>query len=88
MVRVMPVAKQIVELWAIALANQQPKPDPITCISKFTDAGIRMQTFKDVHIYLRDCGTYGDFPDAIEIASRLFPAGGKARQAKTPRRHI
>ena len=84
----MPVAKQIVELWDIALANQQPKPDPMTCISKFTDAGIRMQTFKEVHIYLRDCGTYGGFPDAIEIANRLFPVGGKARQAKIPRRPI
>ena len=52
MVRVLPVAKEIVELWDIAIANQQPKPDPLTCISKFTDAGIRLQTFKDVHIYL------------------------------------
>ena len=88
MVRVLPVANQIVELWDIAFANQQPKPDPMTCIGKFTDAGIRMQTFKNVHIYLRDCGTYGNFPDAIEIANRLFPVGRKARQAKIPRRHI
>ena len=50
MVRVLPVANQIVELWDIAMANQQPKPDPMTCIGKFTDAGIRLQTFKDVHI--------------------------------------
>ena len=84
MVRVLPVANQIVELWNIAIANQQPKPDPLTCIGKFTDAGIRLQTFKDVHIYLKDCRKYGDFPDAIEIASRLFPAGGKVRQAKSP----
>ena len=77
MVRVLPVAKEIVELWDIAVANQQPKPDPLTCISKFTDAGIRLQTFKDVHIYLRDCRKYGDFPDAIEIAGKLFPRGQK-----------
>ena len=42
MLRVMPVANQIVELWNIAIANQQPNPDPLTCISKFTDAGIRL----------------------------------------------
>ncbi len=77
MYRVKPVAEQVVQLWNIAIAKQQPKPDPVSCIRKFIDAGFRLPSFKDLHIYLKDCRKYGDFPDAREIALKLFPRGKK-----------
>ena len=84
MVRVLPVAKQIVELWDIAIANQQPKPDPMTCIGKFTDAGIRMQTFKNVHIYLRDCGDLWKLPRRHRNRQQALPPRQKGRRVRRP----
>ena len=68
-----PVVDQITELWNIALANKQPKPDPLSCVRKVADAGFRLNTFTALHVYLEDCSYYGDFPDVREIVQRLFP---------------
>ena len=58
----------------------------MTCISKFTDAGIRMQTFKNVHIYLRDCGLMETSPTPSKSQ-----AGSSLPEVKSagpnPRRH-
>ena len=70
-------ADQIVELWNIALAKGQPRPDPVSCIKKFIDAGLRMPGFKAVLTYLKDIKTYGGFPEAGAMAEMLFPPGKK-----------
>ena len=70
-----PVVDQITELWNIAIANKQPKPDPLSCVRKVADAGFRLPTFTALHVYLEDCRYYGDFPDIREIVQRLFPPG-------------
>ena len=72
-----PVTDQITELWNIAVAKEKPKPDPISCIKKIADAGFRITSLKALHIYLKDCRYYNEFPDAQEIAARLFPPGKK-----------
>ena len=74
--RVRPIADQITELWNIAIAKQQPKPDPITCISKFIDNGIGLPTFTALHTYLKDCRKYGDIPEPRKSSKRSsLPAG-------------
>ena len=72
-----PVANQIIELWNIAVAKEKPKPDPISCVKKVVDAGFRITSLKAFHIYMKDCRYYDEFPDAREIADRLFPPGKK-----------
>lgn len=68
-----PVTDHIAELWNIAVAKKKPKPDPIFCIKKIADAGFRITSLKALHIYLKDCRYYNEFPDAQKIAARLFP---------------
>ena len=68
-----PVTNQITELWAIAVAKEQPKPDALSCVRKVVAAGFRLHTFTALHIYLKDCRKYGDFPNHEEIVARLFP---------------
>ena len=70
-----PVADKIVNLWDIATAKKQPKPNPLLCIQKVVKAGFRLDTFKALHIYLEDCRRYGGFPDAGEIINKLLPPG-------------
>ena len=70
-----PVTDRIAELWNIAIDKKKPKPDPVSCIRKIADAGFRVTTFKDLHIYLKDCRYYNWFPAAQEIANHLFPPG-------------
>ena len=72
-----PVADEIVSLWDIAVSKRQPKPDPLTCVQKVAKAGFRLQTFKDLHIYIEDCSRYGGFPDAWEIINKLLPPSEK-----------
>ncbi len=68
-----PVANKIVNLWDIATAKKQPKPDPLLCVHKAVKAGFRLHTFTALHVYLEDCQRYGGFPDANEIINRLLP---------------
>ena len=49
-----PVTNQITELWAIAVAKEQPKPDALSCVRKVVAAGFRLHTFTALHIYLKD----------------------------------
>ena len=71
--RLRPVADQICQLWAIAVAKKQPTPDPLSCIHKVVDAGFRLQTITTLHVYLEDCCRYGAFPDADKIINKLLP---------------
>ena len=75
--RLRPIADQIVELWNIAVANKQPKPSPIFCVRRVAEAGFRLQTYLALHIYIENCQRYGRFPDAGEVADKLFPPGSK-----------
>ncbi len=75
--RLRPVVDQIAELWNIAVAKKQPKPDLLTGVRKIADAGFRLPTFTALPTYYKDCRKYGDFPDANEIADKLFPRGQK-----------
>ena len=34
-----PAANQTAQLWAIAVAKKQPKPNPLSCVYKVVDAG-------------------------------------------------
>ena len=68
-----PVAQKIVNLWDIATAKKQPKPNPLLCVQKVVKAGFRLQTLKALHIYIEDCRRYGGFPDADEIINKLLP---------------
>ena len=72
--RLKPVANQIVELWNIAVAKKQPKPSPLFCVRKVADAGFRLTTFNALHSYIEDLRTYGGSPDANIIAEKLFPS--------------
>ena len=82
--RVRPIADQTTELWNIAIAKQQPKPDPISCISKFIDNGIGLPTFTVLNTYLKDCRKYGDIPDAKGIVKKIFPPGRKVNLSSIP----
>ena len=82
--RVRPIADQITELWNIAIAKQQPKPAPISCISKFIDNGIGLPTFTVLNTYLKDCRKYGDIPDAKGIVKKIFPPGRKVNLSSIP----
>ena len=79
-----PVADQITELWNIAVAKNQPVPDPLSCVRKFAEAGFRLQTFTALHTYIKDCRTYGNFPDPREILEKIFPPGKKVSLAAVP----
>ena len=68
-----PVADKIVNLWDIATAKKQPKPDPLLCVRMVVKAGFSLHTFKALHGYMEDCRYYGGFPDADEIVNRLLP---------------
>ncbi len=68
-----PVANKIVNLWDIATARRQPKPNPLLCVQKVVKAGFRLKTFKALHGYIEDCRYYGRFPDADEIVNKLLP---------------
>ena len=68
-----PVADKIVNLWEIAAAKKQPKPNPLLCIQKVVKAGFRLDTFTALHIYIKDCRHYGGFPNAGEIINKLLP---------------
>ena len=70
-----PVANRITELWNIAIAKKQPKPTPMSCIRKVTDAGFRLHNFNMLHGYLDDCFSYDWFPNPVEIIDKLFPPG-------------
>ena len=50
-----PVADKIVNLWDIATAKKQPKPNPLLCIQKVVQAGFRLDTFTALHTYIKDC---------------------------------
>ena len=67
------VAQKIVNLWGIATAKKQPKPNPLLCVRKVVKAGFRLKTFNALHSYIEDCRTYGGFPDAAEIINKLLP---------------
>ena len=71
----LPVANQITELWNIAAAKKQPKPDPLSCVRRAADAGFRLRNFNVLHGYFADCRHYGSFPDALEIVHKVFPPG-------------
>ena len=71
--RLQPVATKIAQLWEDASDNQQPLPDPHSCVRIVADANYRLPTFMDLHIYLRDCKRSRTLPDANEIAEKLFP---------------
>ena len=68
-----PVAGKIVNLWDIATAKKQPKPNPMLCVRKVVDAGFRLHTFNALHSYIEDLRTYGGSPDADEIINKLLP---------------
>ena len=74
--RLRPVVDQIAELWNIAVAKKQPKPDSLTCVRKIADAGFRLPTFTALHTYYKDCRKYGDSrtPTKSQTSSSL-PAG-------------
>ena len=72
-----PVANQITELWHIAVAKKQPKPDPLSCVRKVADAGFRLHTFAALHTYIKDCEHYGGFPNPEEIVAKLLPPNRK-----------
>ena len=82
--RLKPAVDQITELWNIAVAKNQPKPDPLTCVRKVVDAGFRLPTFTALHTYIKDCRKYGKFLDAKEIADKLFPPGKKVSLYAVP----
>ena len=79
-----PVADQIAQMWAIAVANKQPKPDPLSCIRKVVDAGYRLNTFTALRAYLKQCRRFGHLPDPQEIAERLFPSTSNRPRAEVP----
>ena len=68
-----PVAQKIVNLWDIATAKKQPKPNPVDCVRKVADAGFRLKTLNALHGYIDSCERYGGFPDADEIVNKLLP---------------
>ena len=68
-----PVADKIVNLWDIATAKKQPKPNLILCVQKVVQAGFRLDTFTALHTYIKDCRHYGGFPGAGEIINKLLP---------------
>ena len=69
----LPVAQEIADDWNDAAANDQPKPDPATCVRKVAKAGFRLFTFKALHIYLGECRLYVRPADPWEIIRALLP---------------
>ena len=75
--RLEAAANHITRLWEIAVAKQQPKPDPVDCVHVIADAGFRPESWTELHGYIRHCRRYLKTPDAAEIIAKLFPPGKK-----------
>ena len=71
--RLKSAANLIVELWNIAVANKQPKPDPIDCVHIIADAGFRPKSWNILHGYIDHCQRYQIPPAAKEIINKLHP---------------
>ena len=69
----LPIAQEIADEWNDAAANDQPKPDPATCVRKVAKAGFRLFTFKALHAYLGECRLYVRPADPWEIIRALLP---------------
>ena len=63
----------IAQLWEIAVAKQQPKPDPIDCVHIISDAGFRPESWNPLHAYLEHTDRYRRIPDPKEIINKLNP---------------
>ena len=62
----------------LAMYRVRPIADQIT------DTGLRLQTIRDLHIYLKDYRKYGGFPGAQEMIEKLFPPGLKVVLSDIP----
>ena len=69
----LPPADQITELWNIAVAKKQPKPNSVSCVRMVADAGFRLKTWNALHGYMTVCRRYGGSPDFLEIIQKLLP---------------
>ena len=71
--RLKSAANRIVKQWNIAVANKQPRPDPIDCVHIIADAGFRPKSWNILHGYIDHCQRYNLLPDAKEIINKLHP---------------
>ena len=72
-IRLSRVANEITELWHIAIANKQPKPDPYACVRKVADAGFRLHTYMAFEKYLQRCIDDDRRPVIRGIITTLLP---------------
>ncbi len=59
--------------WGIALAGDQPVPEPHTFPSKVAATGIRLTSHTAAVKYLEECRNKNTAPEAQELLYRLMP---------------
>ncbi len=72
-IRLSRVANEITQLWHIAIANKQPKPEPYSCVRKVADAGFRLHTYMAFEKYLQRCIDDDRRPGIRGIITTLLP---------------
>ena len=86
--RLKPAVDQITELWNIAVAKNQPKPDPLTCVRKVVDAGFRLPTFTALHTYIKDCRKIRQVPRRQGDRRQAIPSRQESLPVRCPTRRL